>query len=161
MHDRHALERARILLGRTSRAMAILVKCLDDLDQLMQQPYGGAEQGRIGNLLGSQLRDPRSLYPKPLVDNGSMTVTWAGRTCHLRSVRLFGLIERLARRPNHYVSFDRLLNDVWAGEIRSDDTIRSSVRHLKRQLVNAGMAELAHSIRALNRRYVLLLNRDE
>jgi DNA-binding winged helix-turn-helix (wHTH) protein len=71
---------------------------------------------------------------------------------------LLRLFDRLSRRPDSYVSFDRLIRDVWDGQIRSDETIRSSVRHLKHRLIAAGMPELARSPRGAGRRYGLMLN---
>src|SRR5687768_10676149 len=115
-------DRLGVLVRRAIKSLAICRNCLD---QIEGDP--GTPTGRIANVLGSQLQDPASLFHRPLVDTAAMTVTWAGRTCHISSAILIGIIERLARRPNHYVPFERLLKDVWNGT-RSDLTIRSSIR---------------------------------
>jgi hypothetical protein len=111
---------------------------------------------RTGNLMGSHLRDPASLFHRPLVDLLSMTVTWSGRTCLLRSRILLALMDSLARRPNHFVPFEKLRHDVWDGAQKSDDTIRSTVRHLKHRLIAAHMGELARHICAAGLRYGLV-----
>ena len=140
---RHPPERSLVLLRRTIRSLKICEHSLNELEEVIAASADrAAPAGRIGNVLGSQLRDPSSLYHTPLVDTAAMTVTWSGRTCHISSTILLGILDRLARRPNHYVTFDRLLRDVW-NATRSDFTIRSHVRHLKSRLVAAGMQKLA------------------
>jgi DNA-binding response OmpR family regulator len=131
--------------------------CARELNGLLTQGTSGEEfGGRLRNLLGSKGIDPQTLFEQPLMDVTTMTVTWRGRTCRITSTISFGILERLAKRPNHFVSFDRLLREVWHG-CREDETIRSSVRHLKSRLHNAGLGELAQAIHGFGRRYCLTL----
>jgi DNA-binding response OmpR family regulator len=74
---------------------------------------------------------------------------------------LFRLFRRLARPANHYVSTERLLEDVWGDERSEDTTVRSAVRNLRRKLERAGMARLAEGLQGRAGHYRLLLDRNE
>jgi DNA-binding response OmpR family regulator len=95
---------------------------------------------------------------RPIVDQASLAVRWKGKTCRLGSTVTFRLFERLSRRPNYYVDYEQLLVDVWEGNVRTSETIRSVVTHLKRRLRESGMGELAEAIKGQGRRYSLLLD---
>jgi DNA-binding response OmpR family regulator len=79
------------------------------------------------------------------VDHERLQVGFHGRTCVLGNTLPFKLLERLARRPNTYVTHHELLSDVWEG-IRSESAIRSVVKRLKQTLRRHGMSELAAAI---------------
>jgi len=83
----------------------------------------------------------------PIVDPRTLSVRWNGHDCVLGGSIGFRLIQRLARRPNHYASHADLLDDVWGCQ-RSTSTVRSAVRDLRRRLVEANMPELARSLLA-------------
>ena len=83
------------------------------------------------------------------IDRSSLTVQWNGHSCFLGYTNAFRLIERLARRPNHYVSHAQLLADVWGGP-RSRSAIWSAIADLKIRLAGAGLAELASAIDGSN-----------
>jgi DNA-binding response OmpR family regulator len=95
---------------------------------------------------------------RPLVDDSTLSVFWAGRTCCLRNTVLFRLAGRLARQPNQYISVDQLLSDVWDGGVKSPDTIRSTVRRLRKRFIAAGMDDLAAAIHGSGGRYGLILD---
>jgi len=106
-----------------------------------------------------QIARHRDLPPeRPLVDGSTFSVRWAGRTCCLRRTILFRLAQRLARHPNQYVTPDQLLHDVWDGGVKSPETIRSAVRHLRHRLANAGMQDLAAAIQGSGGCYGLMLD---
>jgi len=95
---------------------------------------------------------------RPVADQSSFSVVWDGRRCYLGRTLPFGFFERLARRPNQYVTYEQLLEDVWDGP-RSYDAIRSVVRDLRRKLKGAGMGDLADAIDGSNRQcYGLILD---
>jgi DNA-binding response OmpR family regulator len=147
------VHRLRVLLHRAQRGMTIGLAALSEAQEVAGRLFPAQ---RAANLMGSQLRDPASLFRHPLVDPLSMTVTWSGRTCLLRSRILLALMHSLARRPNQFVPFEKLRHDVWDGAQKSDDTIRSTVRHLKDRLIEAEMGELARHICAAGLRYGLV-----
>ena len=94
----------------------------------------------------------------PIADQSSLSVVWEGRRCYLGQTLPFRLFERLARRPNQYVTYEQLLQDVWEGP-RSNEAIRSVVRYLRRKLKDAGMGDLADAIDGSNREcYGLILH---
>src|SRR3954468_10271586 len=49
------------------------------------------------------------------IDRDRLQVVFHGRTCVLGNTLPFKLLERLARRPNTYVTHEELLSDVWEG----------------------------------------------
>ncbi len=98
---------------------------------------------------------------RPVVDASTLCLSWAGKSCHLGPTVLFRLADRLSRRPNQYITAEHLLRDVWEGGLRSPDTIRSAVRHLRERLSLAGMEDLAAAIQGRGGRYGLILNHAE
>lgn len=149
-------DRVIVLTRRLFRALALTGKCTDDLSEALQRwPEAAGPERPLANLLGSRPEDPAALFNKPIIDPGAATVTWHGRTCKLGQSLLLRLMDRLTRRPGHYLSFDRLVRDVWEGHAVSDDAIRSAVRHLKRRLERAGMRGLAAAVRSDRRHYYL------
>ena len=94
----------------------------------------------------------------PIADQSTLSVAWDGRHCYLGRTLLLRFFERLARRPNQYITYERLLQDVWEGP-RSNEAIRSVVRDLRRKLRGAGMGDLADAIDGSNREcYGLILD---
>ena len=81
----------------------------------------------------------------PVADRSLLAIRWRGRMCFLGNTISFRLFERLARRPNQYVSYAQLLNDAWEGS-RSSDAIRSAVKVLRKKLAENDMEELASMI---------------
>lgn len=79
------------------------------------------------------------------VDRDRLQVVFHGKTCVLGNTLPFKLLERLARRPDTYVTHDELLQDVWDGT-RSQAAIRSVVKRLRQALRRDGMSDLAASI---------------
>ena len=83
---------------------------------------------------------------------------WNGRTCCLRRTILFRLAQRLARYPNQFITADQLLRDVWEGGVKSPDTVRSAVRHLRQRLACAEMHDLAGATHGTGGCYGLMLD---
>lgn len=79
------------------------------------------------------------------IDRSTFAVSWKGKVCHLGNTTAFRLLERLARRPNEYLSIDQLLDDLWSAP-RSYSTLRSTMCRLKSRLVAEGMQDLATRI---------------
>jgi len=104
------------------------------------------------------IRDLHAEHFRPLVDDSTLSLYWRDKTCSLRNTILFRLARRLARQPNQYISEDELLYSVWEGNIRSPDTIRSAIRHLRKRLMQAGMNDLAIAIHGTAGRYGLILD---
>jgi len=149
-------QRLADLAEQLSEALMTAAICADEIRTIVQaelDSHAAAGRGR------SQNAKHRSLPPqRPLVDKSTFSVCWAGKTCSLRRTILFRLAERLARQPNQYISADQLLLDVWDGGVKSPDTIRSAVRHLRDRLSCAGMDDLAAAIHGTGGRYGLILD---
>jgi DNA-binding response OmpR family regulator len=80
-----------------------------------------------------------------VVDHALFTVTFRGKPCFLGNGLPFRLLDRLARSPGAFVSYEDLLADVWQGR-RTDDAVRSVVKSLRRRLRRAGLAEVADAV---------------
>jgi hypothetical protein len=93
----------------------------------------------------------------PFADDETFCIVWHGNRCPLGHTKLFALFCRLLRRANRFVGHDQLLHDVWHGDRRSPQTIRSAVRNLKMKLGRAGMGDLAAAIRSECGHYGLML----
>jgi hypothetical protein len=85
-------------------------------------------------------------YPGLAVDPGELVINFAGKKCFLGGRLPFRFLARLAQRPNRYFTYEELLADVWDGCCRSDASVRSVVKVLRRKLREAGMGELADAI---------------
>lgn len=94
------------------------------------------------------------------VDRSTFTVSWRGKMCPLGNTTAFRLLERLARRPNEYISIDQLLDDLWSAP-RSYSTLRSTICRLKSKLDAAGMHDLASRINGRVHGYYALHLKDE
>jgi len=151
-------ERTITLLKRLVRVQALGQAITRRLIEEFEVDPTEDASGVLANLLGSGGTDPANLYRQPIVDRGAMAVIWAGRPCHLGNTVLLRLMERLVRRPNHYVPFDRLIRDAWDGHAKSDEAIRNAVLRLKRRLRAAGMTKLAKAVRSAGRSYGLILD---
>jgi DNA-binding response OmpR family regulator len=98
--------------------------------------------------------------PVPLkIDRALYSVHWREKSCVLGCTTGFRLLERLARRPNEYVSTDRLLEELWAGS-RTYSTVRSTVCRLRLKLQDSGLEDLAECIDGRVQGHYALMIRD-
>ncbi len=121
--------------------------------ELRTEVRSGIEEGHPSQRTRSQSNNECS--GRPLMSESTLSVLWKGRSLHLGHTIYFRLLDRLARRPNQYITHLDLLRDVWDDEELATSTIRSVVRHLRRRLHNGGMGDLAESIRGHNGRYIM------
>jgi len=143
------------LAEQLSESLMTAAICADEICAVAQAELDGRAGG------GGRSQNVRHSCPppqRPLVDNSTFSVCWAGRTCCLRRTILFRLAARLARQPNQFVTADQLLCDVWEGGVKSPETIRSTVRHLRQRLSCAGMQDLAGAIHGTGGCYGLILD---
>ena len=95
----------------------------------------------------------------PIADPDIFAVRWKGKTCFLGKTLAFRLFARLARRPNHFLSHELLLDEVWECRV-TKEAMRSVVKTLKQKLRQAGMEDLAAAIDGRRREcYGLILDR--
>ncbi len=144
------------LAEQLSEALMTAAICADEIRAILRTELDGRAPGRWGRSRAAKHRYPQP--QRPLVDSSTFSVFWAGKICPLRRTILFRLAERLARQPNQYITADQLLRDVWEGGIKSPETIRSAVRHLRQRLSNAGMEDLAAAIYGTGGHYGLILD---
>jgi DNA-binding response OmpR family regulator len=140
MNHAERLEAIRQVLSQLAQSNLTQAICVSQLQDLVKTDLDGI---------------PTSTLPR--ADESRFCVVWGRRTCHLGHTRSFHLFARLLRRANQYVPLDHLLRDVWGGDRRSSDTVRSAVRQLKQKLVRARMPQLAKAIRGQGRHYGLIL----
>lgn len=153
-------QKLALLANQLAENLMTVAICADELRATIRAELDPTE-APPGSAL---MRRPVSHGPRPPdrphVDHSTLTLFWQGRSCQLGYTKLFKLADRLSRRPNQFVTFDQLLRDVWNGDLRSPDTIRSAVRNLRQRLIDAGMGQLAAAIQGRAGRYGLILNDD-
>ncbi len=149
-------QRVADLAEQLSEALMTAAICADEIRAILRAELDGRAPARWRQSRDGKHRNPRP--QRPLVDSSTFSVFWAGKTCPLRRTILFRLADRLARQPNQYITADQLLRDVWEGGIKSPETIRSAVRHLRQRLSSAGMEDLAGAIHGTGGRYGLILD---
>lgn len=142
------------LMDELTENFAAATLCMEEIRALVQAQGDGHEAGGAGDWL---LKDFYSSKQRPQVDPRTLSVVWAGKNCYLGYTISFKLVARLARRPNHFVAMEDLLRDVWEGDRKSPNTIRSAIRNLKQRLQEAGMNDLAATIQSEGGRYAMLL----
>lgn len=80
-----------------------------------------------------------------VIDKAMLSVSFAGKSCFLGNTLPFKFLSTLARRPNSYISYEQLLEDVWGCQV-SDGAIRTVAKNLRNLLRKAGLAEVADAI---------------
>lgn len=158
MKNNPDLEQIRSIVRSVAESCALMVQRVAYLaEQLESQDGSGRGRDLLGNLLGGRPVDAEALFGQLIIDPAAKTITFRGCACCLGNTLVFRMIERLARRPNQFISFDRLIRDVWDGQPKSDEAIRSLVKELRDRLRKSGMRRLASSIRGQKKAYVLML----
>lgn len=79
------------------------------------------------------------------IDKAMLSVSFAGKSCFLGNTLPFKFLCTLARRPYSYVSYEQLLEEVWACQV-SDGAIRTVAKNLRNLLRKAGLAEVANAV---------------
>lgn len=126
-----------------------LTAYLLDIASSLKQAAQRIEQAATSLALMSTARPCGNGLNGLTIDRQSLTVGWNGSSCFLGYTTAFRILERLAQRPNQYVSHAQLLEDVWGGP-RSRSAIRSAVNDLRTRLTCAGMKDLAEAIDGSN-----------
>lgn len=98
---------------------------------------------------GSSSDDSLDEQP-PVLDDQAFTVRHGGRSYRFtaRNKQLFGLLERISRRPGYRVLYNdlRSIGDVWDGASVEDSTIRGAVARLRKLLTTQRMTSLSSRI---------------
>ncbi|MGC8625497.1 MAG: winged helix-turn-helix domain-containing protein [Phycisphaerae bacterium] len=142
------VQRIMQLLGQIAAMQITTAGCIKEVNELLQAALLTPNNSQSENQITIKL---------PFIDSATLAVSWNGATCFLGATILLRLFTRLCRRPNFFICHENLLQDVWQGDRKSQSTVRSTVRRLKRSLEHAGMADLANSIRCEGGRYALVL----
>ncbi len=145
MENRRTTDHILHLLSRIAEAHTTAAICVAEIRAILDREANA----RVRELPDFSLR--------PIVDYSTRSVHWAGKDCRLGPTLIFDLLDRLARRPNQYVTHQQLLLDVWKTQV-SLVTIRSAVRDLRSRLRKAGMTKLADAIEGRRGCYGLILD---
>lgn len=155
--DSQKVQRLAQLASQLTETLMTAVICAQEIRSEICAGNDGCGHTDVGRAVDGPRRNSNGKTHRPLLDQTTLQVTWNGKSLHLGHTRAFGLLSRLARCPNQYVTHLDLLSDVWDNEDLSTATIRSAVRHLRRRLRDGNMGELAAAIRGHNGRYILCL----
>ena len=110
-----------------------------------ERPQANPFSCRMPNTSSQRHVQDKSPHSPVTVDGATFSVLWHDKACYLGNTLPFRLLERLARRPNHLIHSDTLLQELW-DRYSSRESLRSVVRVLRRKLVAAKMQELADAI---------------
>ncbi len=136
-----------------SETMSVLNRTIDNLVSVHTESLLALQN--LKELIGTVVTiDPHDLSRlqteawtgcPPMVDHSMLSVAHQGKNCFLGNTLSFRLLVRLLRRPNHYVSHQILLDEIWDG-IRSPEAVRSVVKTLRAKLRVSGLDVLSRSI---------------
>ena len=131
----------------TTEELQSIVVAIDEL--LTYQDECKVKLRGLRQLLISHARhsssEPTNSPSRPRVDHSLLCVIHHGKPCFLGNTLALKFIDRLLQRPNCYVSYDKLLEEIWGG-VRSHAAVRSLVKTLRAKLREAGLEGLASSI---------------
>jgi DNA-binding response OmpR family regulator len=148
------LQRLIQLHEEIASALATATMCEDEVRAVLAD---GLRRSSLTHGLASPRHAKHALSEEPILEHAAFAVRWNGERCTLGRTVRFKLLAVLWRCRNRIVTDEQLLREVWDG-VRSDDTIRSTVRHLKRKLAAAGLGRLASAIRGRRRGYELVID---
>ncbi|MEZ6048758.1 MAG: helix-turn-helix domain-containing protein [Planctomycetaceae bacterium] len=95
---------------------------------------------QIASFQAQRVGNPEPSKHGLIVDPGSFAASYRDqRPLVLGNTISFNLFARLARRPNVFVDFNRLRNDVWKDERTEDATISRAISRLRKQLQEGGL----------------------
>jgi DNA-binding response OmpR family regulator len=143
MTQQQQLDAIRSVLSKLAETQMTTAICLSQLQDLVAIDAATPDRGKKRMLR---------------VDDDTFRIVSGKRSCYLGRTKLLKLFNRLLRRANHFVSYSYLLRDVWDGDVRSPDTVRSAVRELKKKLIRARMRRVARCIRGQGQHYGLILS---
>jgi DNA-binding response OmpR family regulator len=145
------------LIERLDHAESLCVAARDSVLQIR-----AAVVQELNQLAGPAAREQEPTLPRvvslaayPVADASTFEVRWRGNACVLGRLP-FRLFRRLMLQPGRFVPYEQLMEDVWGGP-KADDTIRSAIRHLKHQLRDGSMEDLAACISGRDRHYALCI----
>jgi DNA-binding response OmpR family regulator len=135
-------ERIQLTLRKMARTHATAITLLEQTLSILQMS-SELEESALGTTGTPDEKD--ILDSRPIVDHALLSIVYRGKSCFLGNTLPLKLFERLVRRPNQYLSYGQLLNEIWAGT-RTHDAVRSVVKILRNKLRQAGMQDLAEAI---------------
>ena len=135
----------------TVERLARAAACLRQAILLIEEVAPGIVEKATSGTISASIQP--LVAPAPIRSSGNPAITdrttfcvhWANRTCHLGNTMPFKLLERLACRPNQFIHYDVLLQDLWDCHT-SYWAVRSAVKILRKKLIAAGMESLAQAI---------------
>jgi hypothetical protein len=127
--------REQIMLGQMARAV----------DENESVPGTGDPEAYAGN--GDPEGEEADSDAAPgsgglVVDRGTFSVRWHGKTCSLGHTKEFLFIEYLSRKTGRFFSVADLVDAVWEGDDTEPNTIQKTVSNLRKKLRQAEMGDL-------------------
>lgn len=138
------------LSNQLAENLTAAVLCAEEIREVVRDRVAGDP-----SLSNTRSRPVIVIRERPVLNELSKRVFWKGRSAHLGNTQYFRILDRLARRPNQYVTHLDLMREVWENEEMPLSTVRSVVRILRQKLRDDDMGELADAIRGHNGRYML------
>jgi Transcriptional regulatory protein, C terminal len=148
-------DQIRQTLRKMARTHSMAIALLEQTLSVLQL---GSELDEYVNGTSDESGRIDSAQSRPIIDRTMLSVVYRGKSCFLGNTLPLKLFERLVHRPNQYLSYDFLMNEIWHGT-RTNDAVRSVVKTLRQKLRRAGMPDLAAAIDGRSAgHYRLMLN---
>jgi len=151
------LRRVLALSEQLSENLMSSVLCIEELRNAIRSMLDDYQNRQHAHLSANGAPRLVSTDHRPILDESTKRVLWKDRSVHLGHTLYYQVLQRLARRPDQYVTHLDLMREVWENEELKTTTIRSVVRKLRGKLREGGMGELADAIHGHNGRYMLRL----
>ena len=153
---RDKAQRLAKLLNQLTEMLMTVAICTQEIRSAVHAELDGVN----GDLCGrSEPLQSAVQGQRPILDVSTLCVSWDGRSIHLGNTIGFRFLDRIARRPNQYVTHTDLIRDAWGEDEKNIavETVRSVVCDLRGKLREGGMDALAAAIHGHKGHYILTL----
>lgn len=140
-----SLAMSRNLIKDANVALSQAIETLTAVTAALKDTRASLLAGRPDQLDTAGDRSSENCPMLPKADVAVLSVCVGDHVCFLGNTLPFWLIARLLKRPNHYLPYSTLMDEVWKGP-RSASAIRSVVRELRAKLRDAGLHQVANAI---------------
>ena len=94
------------------------------LEKIVIRMKGKIKKSDLATELNNLLNEIKSKDKDIIIDHGTFSVKYNGKTCYLGNSLPFRLFERLYKTPGIFIHYDNLKQDVWGNEDVNDEALQ-------------------------------------
>ena len=113
------------------------------------------DQWREGLRNEAHMESAENTFEGLIIDSGTFTLSYKGKTCELGNTLSFKLIKRLSEAKGIFLSLRELIQDVWLGKEVSDEAVQKQISILRGKLKAEGIEGIEFESQPQNYRLVL------